>query len=281
MTQEYEFEGLGYRRDLENLSELAAGAQANDTFLCGDIDVKNLGQPMGLVDILKRKDQLRENSCAGNSAETVLEACMFHQSGTYIELSRQFAYVNGQRYAGISGDCGCTLGGVIKGLSSDGCPREYLAPYNGTYYTQFSAEARADAQNYKLLSYSPITEGEQLLEGLAKRVGGGYFGMCWTGQFRNPLPGGLVNEYYEQAGCGFHAVCFLDWSDQLDSEGYPRARLFNSHGMGYGDRGTSLWSMRAIQQALRSQNTTAYFLSDMKYIRPRFDFKKQSWTDRD
>lgn len=278
-TQEYEYTGLGYRRDLENTQELAAGAQANDTFLCGDVDIKNLRKPFNLVEILERKNQLQENSCAGNSGETILEACQWHQTGTYTKLSRQFAYANGQRYAGISGDRGCTLGGVIKGLQNDGCPREELAKYTGQYYTQFSAEARADAQNYKLRAYSPITEGEQVLEGLAKGIGGAYFGMAWCGQFRNPQSGGYVDEFYEQAGCGFHAVCFLDWSEQLDSEGYPRARLFNSHGMQYGDRGTSLWSMRALRAAVKAPNTTAYFLSDMAFIKPRFDFAKQSWTD--
>lgn len=281
IAQDYAYEGLGYRRDLENVAELAAGAQSNATFLLGDIDPRALGESMHMENVIRIENQAQMNSCAGNSATSVLEACLWHQSGgqVSIQLSRMFAYVNGQRYAHIAGDRGCTLGAVLNGLKNDGCPREELAQYTGAYYTQFSKDAVTDAHNYKLLSYSPISDADNVYEGLAKKIGGAYFGMCWCGEFRNPKPGGLVDDYYEQAGCGFHAVCFLDWSELKDSEGYPRLKLFNSHSTRYGNNGISYWSRRAVQKAIHSQNTTCYFLSDMAFIKPRFDFDKQAWTD--
>ncbi len=189
-----------------------------------------------------------------------------------------FGYVNGQKYARIVGDQGCTLKGVLDGFKNDGCPEEKYAEYTGAYYTRFTEEARQNAKQYKLLSYAPITSVEQLYEGLAKRVGAAYFGMCWTGEFKNPQAGGLVNSYREQQGAGYHAVCFLDWSTQRDRSGYPRLKLFNSHGEQYGDKGKSHWSYDAVRAAIESPNTSAFFLSDMAFMKPRFDWANAKWT---
>lgn len=282
MVQEYDHEGLGYRRDLEDMDELLAGAQAADTFLVGDIDPKALGVPMGMIDVIRLENQARINSCSGNSATSVLEACVYHQSQgqVSVQLSRMWAYVKGQAKNHIVGDRGATLGGVVAALR-EGCCVEELAPYTGAYYTQFPREAYDRAPDYKLATYSQITDVDQVYEGLANRIGGAYFGAAWCGEFRNPRPGGLVNRFHEDPGVGFHATCMLDWCEELDEKGYPRLRLFNSHGSGYGDRGTSLWSRDAVNDMIHAPNTTAFFLSDMNFIKPRFNFKKAHWLDVD
>jgi hypothetical protein len=280
-SSDYAEAGLGYRRDLEDFVGLAAGAQAQDTFICGDIDPKQLGSPMGLIDVIKGENQGQMNSCAGNSGSSILEACLWHQSGgtVHTQLSRMFAYVNGQRHCGINGDSGATLKGVIDGFQAEGCPKEEFAPYTGQYYTRFGQEAQADARNQKLKSYMAVTDVEQVYEGLAKKIGGLYLGINWVPEARNPEAGGYIHSFRSQGGRGgYHAVCMLDWCEEKDNEGYPYLRLFNSHGSNYGDRGTSKWSRKATQQCVTSNDTTCFFLSEMDFIRPRFDYKNTRWT---
>lgn len=269
----------GYRRDLEPIEELLAGAQVADSALFGGIDPKGLGAPMGMKNVIKLENQYQESSCTGNSCTTVLEGCVYHQSGgqVKVQLSRQFAYVNGQRYSRITGDRGATLKGVADGAKNEGVPLEEYAPYTGNYYTQFKKEAYDNAGAYRLKSYVPIRTVDELYEGLYQRLGGAFFGMAWCGQFKNPEAGGHVDSFRETVNA-FHAVAFMDWSEEKDSEGYPRLELFNSHGPNYGDKGISKWSRKAVQLALDSPGTVAFFLSETDFIKPRFDFKKAHWT---
>ena len=279
----------GYRRDLENIASLHAEMQNPATVYAGDIDPKELGKPIGLVDVIKRENQGQMNSCGGNSISTIAEACIWLATGgqTNVQLSRMFAYVNGQKYCGISGDNGLQLYGGIKGMQVDGCCLESFAPYTGSYYTQFSAAARKDALNWKLGGFTPVTHVDQVYEGLAKRIGGLYGGINWTNGCRNPQAGGFIDEFHENAPQwgqipgGFHAIAWLDWCNERDAQGYPRLRMFNSHGQQYGDRGTAMWSRQAMQSAIAAPNSIFFFLSDMQFIKPRFDFRKQHWIDCD
>jgi len=277
---DYNLTGLGYRRDLENMDVLQTGALPNDQISFGDIDPKSLAQPMGLINVVKCEQQGMINSCAGNSGSSILEACVWHQSGETrkVQLSRMFAYTNGQRHAGISGDNGCTLKGIIDGFKYEGCPEEQYAPYAAQRYTQFGPKAMQHAGDYKLLTYMPVTSVEQIYEGLAKRIGGLFLGMCWCGEFKSPRAGGLVNSFRSAYNNQYHAVCCLDWCDERDSQGYPRLRVFNSHGPGYGDRGTSLWSYDAMRGAIESDDTSVFFLSDMSLIKRRFDYNNAKWA---
>jgi hypothetical protein len=286
---DYEYQGLGYRRDLENVQELLAGAQVPESFYCGDIDPRTLGEPSGVSEALKIEDQSQINSCGGNSITTILEACIWHQTQGQValQLSRMFAYINGQQCCNppIVGDNGLILMGGIKSAQTRGVCLESSAPYTNFYYTQFSQAAYAEAKQYTLQSYIPITHVDQLYEGFAKRIGGAYFGMNWTGQFKNPFSNGFVDtfkenapDWYGRVPGGFHAVCFVDWSKYRDSSGYPRLTMHNSHSIRYGDMGKAHWSRDAVQSALEQPNTLAFFLSDMDFIRPRFDFKRQHWT---
>lgn len=279
---DYEFTGLGYRRDLEDTDALFAGAQPIESIAFGDFDCKAMGKPMGLEDVIRIENQGQMNSCAGNSFTSVTETCVYHQSArqSIVQLSRMFAYVNGQRYSRISGDHGASLHGVVQGGVNDGLPLEQYADYTGMYYTQFSRQAYDRAADFKLKTRMPCKDADQAYQGLSMRLGALYIGMAWQGQFKNPLYGGIVDNYRE-SGNAYHAVCMLDWSTVLDEKGYPRLKLFNSHGRGYGVNGISLWSYDALNDALHSPNTVAYFLSDMEFMKPRFDFKKAIWTDRD
>lgn len=275
-----EFQGLGYRVDLEDRGNLRANSQSIAPITYGDIDARTLGKPIGVKDWMPIENQQRLNSCAGNGITSIAEACVyFATNGQVIEhLSRMFAYVNGQKYSGIVGDNGATLWGVLQGLKLDGLPLESLAPYTGNYYTQFNTQARAEAKKRTLRSWMEVTNVNQVYEGLAKRIGGLFLGSCWTPNRSNLPADNVVRRFQELRGYGFHATCILDWCEEKDEQGYPLLEEFNSHSEEYGDKGTAKWTRDALQQCIDAPNTTAYFVSDMEIVKPRFDFSKARWT---
>lgn len=275
-----EFQGLGYRVDLEDVANLRSHAQSIAPITCGDIDPRELGKPIGVKEWMFIENQARLNSCAGNSVTSIAEACIHYATNGQVteQLSRMFAYINGQRHCGINGDSGSTLWGVLQGLKEDGLPLESLAPYTGSYYTQFKAEAKADAKKRTLNSWIEVTNVNQVYEGLAKRIGGLYLGSCWTPNRSNLPSDNIVRRFQELRGYGFHATCILDWCEEKDEQGNPLLREFNSHSKQYGDEGTAMWTRDALQQCIDAPNTTAYFISDMTIVKPRFDYSKAKWT---
>lgn len=276
----YRFEGLGYRRDLEDLVSLEEGAKPSSELLYGDTDPRNLGKPIGVQDWMKIENQVRLNSCAGNSVTSIAEACVYYATGGQCteHLSRMFAYINGQKFSNIQGDSGATLWGVMEGLKKDGLCLESLAPYTGSYYTQFKREAHEEAKKRLLQSWVTVTSVAQVYEGLAKRIGGLFLGSQWTPNRSNLPADNTVRSFQEQRGCGYHATCILDWCEEKDDNGLPLLREFNSHSEAYGDKGTAKWTEKALQQCFAFPNTTAFFISDMEIIKPRFDYSKAKWT---
>ena len=266
----------GYRQDLEDYEYLKANAQSSSQYCFGDIDPRLLGKPMGLTNVIRKENQSQMNSCAGNSGSTIFEAGLYHQSNhtILIQLSRMWAYVKGQEKAGISGDNGATLAGVLQALK-EGCPLEELAPYTNSYYTHFSKQAEEDAPSRKVKSWSPVTTVQEVYEGLAKRIGGLYLGIPWTGECNNPNNGRI--DYYRPARVGGHAICILDWCEEKSKDGRPYLDLFNSWGKSYGIDGNAHVHPDALQQMLDCQLTTAYFVSDMEFITPRFQLQGSSW----
>lgn len=267
----------GYRRDLEDMGYLVAGSSAPELYCTGNIDPLNMGQPIGMIDVIKDENQYQLNSCAGNSGTTVQEGCMYHESkgSVRVQLSRMMAYITGQRKAGITGDRGATLAGVLQASKEGGVCLEEYAPYTGKYYTSFSAEAIEDAKKRRLKAWSPVTTLEQIYEGLAKRVGGLYLGIAWTPECSQPANGCIERYSYQRAGC--HAICIMDWTDKRDRSKRPYLRLFNSWGPQWGDRGTAHVAPDALRSMLESPLTVAYFLTEMDFVQPRFSFEGSEW----
>lgn len=271
--------GTGYLIEEENHEYLQAVSQPANTYSSGDFDPSQLGDAIGMIDVLHVEDQQQLSSCAGNSSTTILEECLFFQGGIKgIQLSRMFAYINGQHKCGINGDRGATLEGVIKGFKDDGCPEEKFMPYTGEYYTDIPSEARNDASNRKLEGSSQITDIAQIYEGLAKRIGGTFIGIPCTQEIFNSGADGILENYFP-ARAGGHAMAFVDWCpDVRDSRGWPYLLLANSWGIRYGYRGYRKVSPRAANAMLQCQLSTMYLLSDMKFIKPRYDWKSQKWA---
>lgn len=272
-----DFKTDGYRRDLEDTGYLSKFATPSNLYCTGDIDPTNMGEPIGMIDVIKNENQFRLSSCAGNSGSTILESCLWQQSkgSVNVQLSRMMAYINGQRKSDITGDNGATLAGVLQGFKEYGCCLEELAQYTGTYYTKFSQEAIDEAKNRSLRSWSQVTNVDQVYEGLAKRVGGLFLGIAWTSDCNNPISNCI--EHYSAQRCGCHAIAILDWCDKRDRKHRPYLRLFNSWGLQYADRGTVQVAPDALQSMLDSPLTSAYFLTEMEFVQPRFKFEGSEW----
>lgn len=269
----------GYLIDQENRERLRAGSQSNSQFSFGNIDPRDLGKPMGLIDVLNVEDQEQLNSCAGNSITTVAETCLWHQSNGRVkpQLSRMFAYVNGQRVDNINGDNGALLEGCIESIKTNGCPEERFAPYTGQYYTGFTEEAYQNARNFRLLSYAPIDNLQNTYEALARRVGAIYLGIPCTEEYFNSPPDGKLDYYYPKRGDGGHAICIVDWCDEVDENGFPYLLSPGSWGKKYGYKGYRKFKPSALTTMLQHPSTSCYVLSDMQFTTPRYDWHSQKW----
>jgi hypothetical protein len=264
----------GYRKDLENEQWLAATAQPFYKFSYGAINPANLGDPLGLVDAIRIEDQSQLNSCAGNSVTSIAESCLFLEGGIRdIQLSRMWAYIKGQAKSGIRGDNGATLEGCLKACS-EGIPEERFAPYTNSYYTQFSEAARADTVNRKIKSWAAVAELMSVYEGLATGAGGIYLGIACTDVIFNCK--GIIEDWNEYS-TGCHAMCVLDWSKRRVQgglyAGWPYLKLFNSWKKSWGDNGTADVHPAAMLKMIRGRLSSVYFVSEMEFIKPRFDWK--------
>lgn len=269
--------GTGYLIDQENHQSLMALAQNSTQYTFGDINPATLGPPMGMIDILNEKDQVHLNACAGESSSSILEACLYHQTSERINLSGMFAYVNGQKQSGIHGDNGAMLEGVIAGFKSDGCSQESFMPFTGQYYTDISQSAREDAVKRRLLSYSPISNLLNIYEGLVKKVGGIFIGIPCTQEIFDSPSDGMLEHYSPVGNAGGHAMAFVDWCEERDSNGWPYLLLKNSWSKRYGYKGYRKVKPSAVNSMMQSSRSSFYLLSDMAVQQPRYNWKSQTW----
>lgn len=268
----------GYNIYDENHAKLLSTAQSASQFTFGNIDPRTI-QPLHMENVLHVEDQMTLSSCEGNSLTTVIETCLWHQSehSVNVQLSRMFAYIESQKKCGISGDSGATLEGGLAAGKDVGFCLESLAPYTGQYFTQFSKECYDDAQSRKLLSHAPIRQLQEAYEGLARRVGAIFLGIPCTDEIFNADSGGRL-EHYTPQRCGGHALAIVDVCDDKDENGYPYLLLANSWGTKYGWRGYRKIKPSAFVSMLNCQLTSCYLISEMQFLKPRYDWNSKLWA---
>lgn len=267
----------GYNIYDENHASLLGKAQSASQFTFGTIDPRQV-KPIGALDVHHIEDQLRLSACAGNAFTSILEWCLWLQSGGVLkpQLSRMFAYINGQKKCGINGDQGATLEGCIDAGKELGCCLEDLAKYTGEYYTQFSAAAYTDALSRKLVSHAAIRTLQETYEFIARRVGGIFLGIPCTNEIFNSPSDGRLDVYYPQR-VGGHAICILDVCEEKDENGYPYLLSPGSWSTRYGFRGFRKFKPSAFLSMLNYPATSCYGLSEMQFLKPRYDWESQLW----
>ena len=221
----------GYRRDLENLPRLRAKSKpvacavlagAPDEIDCrGWLNIENQGSA---------------NSCAGHMLSSVLEYCNWVDTkGGVVQLSRMFAYLNGQKHAGLYGsDQGCTIGGVCEGAKADGICQEETFPYPGRYDSDIPKAAYDEAKEHKLRSYTMLTNYDDVFAYLAAGLGAVCCGVPWLESLSEA--GGVIDGLHGRM-YGWHAVPLIGYSKRLSDAGNHYVWMANSHGRQWGSGG--------------------------------------------
>lgn len=265
-----------WRREAEDWAAMTAGAQNASQFMVNDFDPAKLGASLGVCERLKVENQGNENSCAGHAITTVCESDILLASDFTVDLqlSRAFAYAEGQRKCGLIGaDQGCAISGVVQAANEVGICLESSAPYTGNYYTRFTQAAYTEAKTHTLKSYIPITSLEQIYLFLAQRNGGAILGINWNNACRSLVNNCIVNWRDQGTAGGLHAVPIVDWCDKRrDKRNWPFLKLPNSWDKSYGDNGVAYVEPASLEAMIKSSMFAGYLVSGMSFIRPRVDW---------
>jgi len=262
----------GWRPDRENFSELNAIRAdpimlrtygMDDLYTVADPEQFIVTNPEGL---LQTEDQQRTNSCVGHGGSSAVERCLFLASGRNDQLSRWYAYIQSQRFAGIRGDNGSTITAMVRVARELGVCREDLLPFPGSYVTSIPDGCNEDAARFKIqtaMKLESITD-DQLF--LGKNIGAMIIGVNWTASFdEHPT---LIERFVSGRGGG-HCVCIPFLSPRVDQNGDHYAWLLNSWGLRWGKNGWKEISPQARTQLYRHQWTEMWGVSDMLDPSPR------------
>ena len=270
---------------LDGISGLRKRSQSPLQFCSSDFDPAKLGKQLGVGAKLRTENQGQTNCCAAHMITTLAESCILLASefSTSEQLSRMFAMVTGQTawQGSPQGDVGCSIEGVVRAAAEVGICRESTMPWTGQYYTRIPPAAADEAKLFRLGAHIEATNVLQVYEFLAQRNGGLALGVNWNDYCRNPKADGRIESWQEQIDWrgnpigGLHAVPIVDWSDQFrDGRGWPYFELDNSHGDSYGNHGKVYLSPTVLELMLRGRYSAAFLVSDMTFIKPRFDWRK-------
>lgn len=220
------------------------------------------------------ESQLQQGACAGHARANVVEWCYAIASGeSPVQLSRQYSYIDGQRYDGLLGrDVGATINGQRRS-AMEGTPPETVWGYTGRYHTsppapQTWATVQEAAKQYRIAKHAVLRSYDDVFRWLAMGTGGVVIGIRWS------LGDGAIVESYRPGGGG-HAVAFMGYTRRKDSQGRNYVLLLNSWGERWGNRGWAEIAPVAIEQMLRDSYTVMIGLTDMVDVKPRrVDFTK-------
>ena len=221
---------------------------------------------------MRIENQQRTNMCAVNAGTSTAEKLGFMLTGEMVELSRNYLYAKAQKYCGLFGDRGVTLGSVIKALKQDGCPPEQLYPFNGTFNPQIPPGCDAEAAIRKATATIDVERGgyDAVRTVIGQNMGAVLFASYWPIQYA----GGYVVEKYLPVGRGGHARTWLFLSTRKDDAGRPFVWAANSHSTAAQHKGWELWSPAAVAGVIQRDEWGATGLTDMTTPKPR----KFNWT---
>jgi hypothetical protein len=241
------------------------------------VEIDKLPESQQVDKWLQIEDQAQQGSCTGNARTSAEEIAIYRQrQGEVVQLSRQYAYITGQRESGISGDNGATMEGSAGAAIKHGSCLESLAKYTGKYYTQFSSEAIKNALDHKLTRYVRLENYDQWLRWTVWGVGGAVIGIAWNSSME---PDGLGKvEGYRQGGGG-HALLLGDWTMKYrDAGGRPYGTMFNSWSRRWGTAGLAYINPKVIDFWCKNETVLGYAKLELKDIKPlEYDWITQSF----
>lgn len=267
-----------WRYDLENwdkLNRLLQPYQSIAKTAAASYAGSDLPDEVDFRPNIKIENQFSIGSCQGNSISTSVEIIVFVDTGTIIQLTRMGAYIWSQEIDGLTGDVGSCVGSgvevAMKGLCLERFwmyPRSYSrTPPNG------SREEAERNRTIRILKFYPLKTVEDVKVWTESRQGPIHCGFNWVSSLNSA---GAVVESYSGAGGGGHSVTLAGYKLH---RGDRIPRLFNSWSESYGDRGTTLLTYRAIEQALRDRFTVMIGVaSSVGILPPKYDYLSKPVT---
>jgi hypothetical protein len=272
----------GYRHDLEDRDYLER------TAVPFNVTRADYGAPTVVEEpwnLIRTENQGGMGSCQGHAASTVAELCRgIAEGGRPIldpadQFSPIFAYLESQRFDGISGDRGSTIGGGLKTNSEVGCCPLSACPYPSPvrypgrgYITDAHRQAAAP---FKIKSHVWLSKSgyQAWADFLGANIGGINMGIPWNGSWKT----GRVIESVSGSGGGWHAVAVLFLSPRKDAQGRHYVWMNNSHSERYGYRGWVEIAPKGIDQICAIRGVSACGMSDLTTPTPReIDWVKRS-----
>lgn len=215
-----------------------------------------------LRDIIPVNDQGPYGSCDGNSVDFCCQVDHWLSTKVVVNTSARFAYLAARmKDAQIEGrqltneDGGASISGGILAARDYGAVLEADFPYwrfdwNSNTAEPFDIripdEVMQKAQKHRVQSVTPVLwHWTDMLPLVATGQASFSIGMYWSlGDYR----GGAPITKYRPAGDG-HALAVCEY-EMVDGERWPRVR--NSHGRGWGDKGTMVVRPDVFDYMLRS-----------------------------
>lgn len=252
---------------------LKHGEQDRDSLLKTGIDFgfyatpAELHHPNGLNLYTKLRTEMQAvmSSCVGHGCSTACEGVAILQSGgdrsKVPELSRYFAYVEGQRAWGHVGvDNGCTIEAGVRSLEINGCPPESVCPYPKQYGgIQITQAMRDVAAKYKLKSHTPMRSEQDCINFLDAGFGSIVIGVLWTRRMAACRGVLTLDDVKEDGSNSGHCMSLVDFT-VVDGEIWLIDA--NSHDVTWGKNGFARISLPAVAYLLKRGYTTMTGISD-------------------
>lgn len=246
--------GSGYRKDLENMQSLAAGAvpyKATETIRLA------LKSDAGMPDEVLRsgrgwkiRNQQYEGSCTGHMIAAAGEDLVFIDSGEVVEFSPDFSYYTAQARCGLLGrDDGATIEAACESGMQDGFVFEKDLPYTPEYNPR-SVTAAVKALAKGRIKRRSIPRGpNDWRTWTATGQGGTLLGVPWTRNLQRYDGNGIVNDLGSTSGVGWHAIYACGFS-LLMIDGEIVFEIKNSHSEAYGRKGFLYIGLRVANQMI-------------------------------
>lgn len=255
--------GTGWNPDLEAQHQSALDMLIQP--LCAVAD-SEIPERIDLRGVLPINDQGPYNSCDGNSVDGVLQNDHRLSTGVVVNTSARFCYLAARmKDAQAQGrqldwnDAGASISGGILAAREYGTVLEADFPYwkfdwqtgeREEFNPHIPAEVLKKALAHRVESVTPMTwNWESMLPNIGTGQVGGYsFGVWWTDALANYRGGAPITKYRASGNSG-HAIFVCEY-ELVNSEKWPRIR--NSHGLGWGDKGTAVVSPPAFDAMLKA-----------------------------
>ncbi len=182
LRSDYEFT-LGWRQDIEDLDFLHEKSGVVPWNLVGAFKPPKSIDPTPYIDA---RNQLQESSCSGHGYTLAARFTNWIKTGgglidgKIVDLSPQFIYNLGRKEAGITGDRGCTITGVVMAGKKYGVCREQTMPYTGRDNLDIPREAFEEGEQHLMRQNSPLYSYNDIFNGLAAGLGGVVIGIDWV-----------------------------------------------------------------------------------------------------